>query len=688
MDPQSSNLVTPDEIVVQTAPLFLPISDEVILQTLNEAETQGKTLRQKLNIDKRSHENTEFWRGNQVDATRLDARYQMAHVDNVVRQDLENKIKLATGHMPDIFVAPPDKQDFNMEAARDIQVYLRDRFTGSVTKRIIKNGLRKLDLDLIAVIKARYDQKQKRSVYELVNGRDILFGEGSTVYEDGYTIDGTEVIFHYVNEATQQVLNTFPAKAQELLGALSSDGKQIPSRIRYTEAHFRWYDTKGNINEGVVWRYGPLLLGKMKEPYFDYDNPSLNYFDRVRKPFILFSYSNLGESVYEATTDFEQGIPINRIINRRRRQITEIADRSVPKLAFLGGAMTAELAANINPSPNEAVILSDGYGGDDIKQAMAVIPATPPNPILYNDLVDLRGRVDSIFATHGTTRGEAKTAGESGVSKQISREGDLVTSDDIVDIVVERVINEMAAWEMQFSRLFHDDDRPPLRITDREGDTEYVELNRQKIETDIQVVVKASSTDKQVRRADALQMLTAKAIDPYSLFEDLDVNNPKERMRRLMAFIKSQQTGDYTAYMDILGIDMETPFATEEDADRDIDILANGQQVMLRLPSEKYVSTFMQLVKSPEFNTQYNEFSKTMIQNHVKRLQLLVDDEIAKREAVAGADSQQLAGMPPGGQPPQSDMAGAFQPQQQPNPLTAALQQASQQRQQPAQPQA
>lgn len=688
-DQSGTQLVMPDQITVETPPLYLPITEDVVLSTLNEAEMRGQTLRQKLNIDKRSHENTEFWKGNQVDASKLDARYQAMHVDNVVRQDLENKIKLATGHMPDIFVVPPDKQDFNMEAARDIQSYMRDRFTGSVTKRLIKNGLRKLDLELTAVIKARYDQKQKRSVFELINGSDILFGEGSKVTEDGYTIDGTDVLFHYVEEATQQVLNTFPAKAQELLMALAADGKQIPSRIRYTEAHFRWYDRQSNINEAVVWRYGHLLLGKMKQPYYDYDNPTLNYFDRVRKNFILFSYSNLGQSIYEATTDFEQGVPINRIINRRRRQITEIADRSVPKLAFLGGAMTAELAANINPSPNEAVLLSDNYTGDDIRQAMTIIPATPPNPILYNDLIDLRGRIDSMFATHGTTRGEIKGTSESGISKQITREGDLVTSDDIVDIVVERVINEMVAWEMQFLRLFHDDDRPPLRVTDKEGETEYIEMRRQKIETDVQAVVKASSTDKQTRRADALQMLTAKAIDPYTFFEDIDVNNPKERMRRLLAFIKAQQTGDYSQYMQILSIDEETPFATEEDAERDIDVLANGQQVMLRLPSEKYVSTFMALVKSPEFEAQFSPLGKQMIQNHVKRLQMLVDEEIAKRQAVAGADSQQLAGGPPGAQPPQTDTSTAFQPPQpQQSPLTVALQQASQQRSQAMQPQA
>lgn len=671
METANHDLVTPDQVVIDTPPLHLPIEDSMIIGALDEAERNGMSLRARYNIDKRTKTNIDFWKGKQVDESKLDARFQMVHVDNVVRQNLENKIKLATGHMPDIFAAPPDKQDFNVEAARDIQNMLRDRLNSGTRKRLIKNGLRKLDLELIGIIKARWDNSKKESCFELVDSKDILFGEGSKVTEDGYTIDGTNVLFHYVEQDTQEVLNTFPKKAQDLMGMLGADGKKIPTRIRYTEAHFRWYGQDGSCNEGVIWRYGPLILEKMKQPYYDYDNPQINYFDRPRKPFMLLSYANLGETVYESTTDFEQGIPINRIINRRRRQITEISDRAVPKMVFSGNAMTKEQARNINPSPNEAVILNDTV--TDIRSAFATIPATPPNPILYNDLVDLRGRLDSLFATHGTTRGESRGS-ESGVSKQISREGDLVTSDDIADIVVERVVSEMAGWEMQFARLFFDDDRPPLRVTDRDGETEYIKMTREKIETDIQVVVKASSNDKQTIRADALQLLEAKAIDPYTLMESLDVNNPKERFRRLMAFVEAQKTGDYSKYTEVVGVNIDTHMANEEDAQRDIEALLQGQNVSIKLPSEKYVSTFMAFKQSPEY-ANLDEFAKAMIDHHIKRLQKAVDDEIAKKQDTEGVESQALMG-PPGAANPQApqQMAGAFQSPPQ-DPIMMAMQQ-------------
>lgn len=673
-----NGLVQPDSVSIDSPPLYLPVSDQTILQTLDYAEARGKTVRQKLGIDARANRNIEFWKGNQVDKTKLDARFQEMHVDNVVRQNLENKIKLATGRIPDIFAAPPDSQDFNKDAARNVQAYLRDRLTSSTNKRLLKNGLRKLDLNLIAIIKCLYDKETQRSKYELVDPKNILFGEGSMVPEDGFTIDGTDVLFHYVEEPTQVVLNKFPDKAQELMQQLAVTMKEIPSRIVYTEASFRWYDEKGKANEGVCWRYGTVLLGKMKHPYFDHDNPQVNYFDKVQKNFILFSYSNLGESVYETTTDFEQGIAVNRIINRRRRQITEINDRAVPKLVFLGGTITKTAAESISSSPQEGILLDNpDEGVDDVRKAIYAIPATTPSPMLYNDMVDLRGRLDSMFSTHGTVRGEQQGGPQSGVSKQITREGDLVTSDDIVDITIERVLYEMACWEMQFLRLFHDDDRPPYRVTNSEGETENIEMRRKTIETDLQVVVKSSSNDKATRRADALQMLTAKAIDPYNLMLDLDINNPRERMRQLMAFIKAQQTGDYSGYMDAIGVNMDSAFATEDDAQRDIDILRTGNQVMVKLPGEKYVSTFLALMKSPDFHdpTQFDELARTNIMAHIQRLKRLVDDELAKRQQTAGVDSQ---GLQQQQQPGGPETASAFSP---PGPVGQMAQMALAQRQ-------
>jgi hypothetical protein len=636
-----------DQVSVETPPLYLPIDDAQLLAVIDEAEKKASQEKNKEHVSDRGKQNINFWLGKQVDDAKLDSRYQQAHVDNVAFQDLETQIKLASGKIPDIFCAPPDSEEYNMEAARDMQSWIRERVDTATIKRLVKNGLRKMNLELLAVIKPRWDYVSNDFTFELLQTADMLFSEGSKIPEDGFTIDGTEVTIQYVEESTQVILAKFKKKAEALKAEVGAVTKKqdLPARLRYTEVHFRWFDDQGRMSEGVAWRYGNLILDSMKEPYYDYDNPQINYFDRPRKPYILLSYLNLGKSVYEATTDFEQAMPINRIINKRRRQITEISDRAVPKMVFSGGSLTKETARNISPSPNEGILLEGKT--EDIRKSVFIIPSTPPNPILFSDLQDLRGRVDSIFSTHNITN--IARSRESGVSKQISRESDLVTSDDIVSVVVERVVTELSQWAMQFARLFYDDDRKPLRMTNEEGDTQFVELNRKKIETDIQIIVKGSTNDKATRRSDALQMLTGKVTDPYTLFEDLDVPNPKERTRRLMAFIQAQQDGNWQKYLDMVGIDMATNKADEADAQKDIEILLQGGQPDPgRDPSESYVSTFISFVNSPAYGT-YDQPIRDRVTQYIDSLKAALQ----QKDQAQPAD-QSSAAQPPG-------VAGALQ---------------------------
>jgi hypothetical protein len=255
------------------------------------------------------------------------------------------------------------------------------------------------------------------------------------------------------------------------------------------------------------------------------------------------------------------------------------------------------------------------------------IPASPPNPILYNDILDLRGRIDSIFSTHGTTRGETSSA--SGISKQISREGDLVTSDDIAQVVVERVVKEMAGWAFQFMRLFYDDDREPYQVTNASGEYESVKLNRETIETDIALSVYASTIDKTTRRADALQLLEAQSIDPYTLLEDLNVPNPKERVRRLINWMKASGTGQFEEYLDVVGVKLNDQRADQRDAERDIEALIQGRYVEPdKLPNEAYVATFAAFVQGPDFEM-LDPNARMRINDFITKLRENVNKQIA-----------------------------------------------------------
>lgn len=645
-DPQA----TVEQVTIEHAPLYLPVEDQVLISTIDEAFNGSRQQRQEFGIDQRSRTNNNFWSGKQIDEAALDKRYQMGHVNNVIYPDLENRIMLAAGRTPDIILLPPDHDQQNLEAARSLQAVMRERIDSSTIKRLIKDGLRNLHTDFIAIIKPLWNPHTKDFTFELLLTENVYFGKGSKVPHDGYTIDGSDMVMQWVEEPVKVVMAKFPNSANELmqrLAAQNKDKNKLPSHIRYMEVHFTWYDDQGKPIEGVCWKYQNLILDKMKQPYYNYNGDN-NFFDRPHKPYILFSYQNRGRSVYDSTTTVEQAVPINRVVNKRSRQITEINDRVVPKLAFKGGVISAEMSRNISTSPKEAIVLTSDV--DDINKAMALIPSQPPNRMLYEDLLYNTGRIDTLMATHGTTRGE--TGAESGVSKQISREGDLITSDDLVDIVVERVVYEMTCWGLQFMRLYYDDDREPVRLNDSTGETSFVKLTRPVINTKVDVVVKASTNDKQVRRADAIQMLNAKSIDPFSLFEDLDVPNPKERLKRLLAFQSSQggqgMPPDFSAYLKVIGIslDEQDDIAEQQRAQADIAALKTGQPVSSETqPTEAYVKEFIGFVNKPEFAQLPPEIQQAF-QQHIAQLKQQINGQEQKPSQPSAQASPAIAQTP------------------------------------------
>lgn len=663
---------TQEQITVEYSPLYLPIEDVALISTLDNALLEATQERRKYDIDGRAKVNNRFWQGNQVNDDAIDKRYQMAHTDNVIYPDLENRIMLAAGRIPEIILTPPDSAQGTMEAVRSLQQVIRERVNSGVIKRLIKDGLRNLHTDFIGIIKPIWNPNLKDYRFDLILSENVLFSKGSKVPHDGYSIDASDIVLHWVEEPLKVVLAKFPGKKNELMqlfAKANSNAKTLPSHIRYLEAQFTYYDEEGNAIEGVAWKYQNLILDKMRQPYFDYKNKERNFFDRPHKTYILFSYQNRGRMVYDSTTTVEQSVPINRVVNKRLRQITEIADRSVPKLAFRGGAISAEMARNISTSPKEAIVLTSET--EDIRREMAIIPSQPPNRILYEDLMANRSRIDAMMATHGTTRGEGGS--ESGVSKQISREGDLVTSDDLVDVVVERVVYEMACWALQFMRLYFEDDRDPERMVDKNGDTSFVKLSRPTINTKVSVVVKASTTDKQTRRADAVQMLESKTIDPYTLFEDLDVPNPKERLKRLLSFQMAAATGgtDFTAYLKTLGISLDEADDQAEAARAQADIAAleQGQEVpMDKAPSQAYLTAFVRYVNSADFANLAPEIQQLFAQ-HIQQLKAMFQQQ-AQAQVAATTPAPQM-GAPEAGAPPAPQPQPAPQPTPQPQPQPA-----------------
>lgn len=665
MDFGNSNLRS--EAIVSDVPVIqLPLDEATLNTLLDRAIADANTKLAEKQIIERSDKNRRFWRGQHVDASRLDSSYQSPHVDNIVYQDEESRITLASARVPEITIAPPKDETQMIEKAKRLQRSIRNRIDNNTIKRLIKDGLRMHDLDLIAIVKCRWDANRGKNgdfVFELLDSRSVTFSATSRIVHDGYTAEHCDIIIHWLEEPTQLVLSKFPQKAEQLKALWGFD--QIPSKLRYAEAHFTWYDQQGQLVEGVAWKYNQLILGSDRTPYFDYkgrpyiNNESgqielkfNNHFDRPRKPFMIFSYQNLLDWVYDTTTPFEQAIKINAIVNRRERQITEIADRTVPKLVFSSHAFKSgdaeKYVAKMN-NPRDHILLTGQI--DDIRKAVMIVQGNAPDRVLYEDVAALRGRIDSLFNTHGTTRGDVRS-GESGIARQIAREGDLTITDDIVDFVVERIVFEMANWAIHMMKMYYHTPRP-IKNLGRDGEVEFDEVSNDDIDDDIDVLVKVSATDPQLRRANATDAVNNKTTDPFSYMEDMDIPMPKERVKRLVSWMRGGQDL-YKNYLDMLGIDDEM-FDSAAQAQKDIGELMNGKSVQLsQLPDTAYVEKIAEFMQSPDFQNAEPQ-AQNALQQHVAKMKQMVNNQLQNGQQGNENNPGQDAGIPaaagPQGQP-------------------------------------
>jgi hypothetical protein len=612
-----------------------------------------------LHLDERQKRNRDYWRGRHY-ATDAPGDFHSDYVDPIIYENAETRFTLASQRMPDIICTPHDDNRQSVEDAQIVEKFLNKKVNNKVSQRLIKDGLRQHELFYTACIKCIWDPSLSRGTgdfkFVLVKPSRLLLDPTATIPHDGFTADNMEFIGELLEEPVEVVYSKFPAKAAALKGMLENASAignlPMPTKIKYEEWWLRYYKG-GKTYEAVCWFYLTECLGQQKNPYYDWEGYKVykpkvdkngnykqtttleseqrfyNYFDIPRKPYIFFTYQNLGDSPYDDTTPLEQAIPTQRLINRTGRQITEISDNAVPKKVY-GNTITKEDARRVTNDPDEAIWLDT----PEVDKAMAWIEANPPSPVLIQLLDRADQRMDAIFNTHGPIKGEQGQASESGTAKQITREGDLTQSDDLVDIVVERVVYEQAAWAMQMAKLFYDEPHF-LRTTGKDGQVLSAELTRKSFIEGIDVDVKANSVDAVTNRTDAQNMASRKAIDPLSMFEDMEKSNPRERVKRLIAFLNGANDG-YASYLAETGIQLDSSSNPQpaftvggdqtesaQDAQKDIESMTQGQ---ILSPPDKfdqlYVKTISQFVNSgqfhslpPDIQSNFRDFVKQLSQN-------------------------------------------------------------------------
>jgi hypothetical protein len=580
--------------VTQTPELSLSLDDSDLLDLIQRKRDEYEALLSEKKVRDRSERMVRYWKGTQEGSKRTGAP-EKAYRNNVIHRDLATRIQNATGRMPDIVVMSPsqDSDPSVKEQTRQVEEWLSIRLDSDATRRLAQGAVRDNHLKLRGIWGYRYDPFRKDAVIERKRPDDIILDATARIPEDGYTCDNMEYIGEWVEDFTSSALARFPDKASELLDELDREAraKNAPrsSKIRYLMSTARVSKEDGTPALILVYSYNRILLSKAPHPYWDEREGSaqefgevpenvlhpdlaaalpglglkaplkksrrFNHFPFPRMPYSVFSGENLGDGPLDDTTVVEQALPLQDIVNVRGDQITAINDWAIPKVVVSTSAMTEEKASSISRDPSEIVTVKV-EAGQSVESVFSTFTGEAASPALYGDLEKAVQAIDSFFSTNPVTRGETVTQ-ESGVSKQISREGDLSSADDIAQTMVQRPVEEAANWLVQLAKIYFDE---PTAATSYGSDRSLrkASVSRDMIPDDMQIVVKANAVDKMTQRNLMMNLVTSQGVDPYNLYQALGFPNPKELTVDLINFLNKESDGGLK-YLDGIGANPAAP---------------------------------------------------------------------------------------------------------------------------------
>ncbi len=567
-----------DTIRIEQDPLHLELDDTRMVEVIDDRLAKNQGILKKMNYYDRVEKITNYVKGDQLKDLPRD-RYSLPYMENILFEAQMRNKPIALSRLPDL-LASAGKED---QQSQDNAELLTDIINSDIQKErnraVLGLAYNLRPQWLFSVIKARWNPEMgEHGDYEFyVPHPSNIVMDNTIPTPDAQKM---EIFAEKQEFSVKQIIMMFPDSKEKFLKHINYDemkgskDRRMASKYWVWETWFHWYEEMEDPDtlekkwvriDGTVWKYQTLILHKMKNPYWDYqgkkrvfdlqptedkdlseddvfrklfgedeaeqDTIYYNYFRTPQKPYYIMTYFRSGESPIDYTSEFEQVLPHQDMINAEGQQIFMMNSRTKGKFAFAGNKLEkAEVEKLKLHDYNEAIVLE---GIENIGDALQVWKGDPAPAQLYNSKSDNRSIGFEMMALNATTRGTRETGDETLGARQMMREQDFGVIDDIVEETINPAARWMASWAFQFIRLFYT--RPHLRrLKGKDGDMLHAVITQDLIEDGMEITVGASGVDKIKRVREAMEMAKMGIIDPLTFFEDIGADRAKERAKRSM----------------------------------------------------------------------------------------------------------------------------------------------------------
>lgn len=531
--------------------------------------------------------------------------------------EIEASLKpLAMSKLPDIIVTAGSEGDDKKRITSEQLTKVVDTTNKKREQRqVLGMAFKHLPVYFTAVVKVFWNaQKGKDGDYEFINVNPNYIVVDHTA--TSRNVDDMSFIAQCVPMTAQEVMMKFPAKKQEVIEKLQRKGlqvgqmpswKDLASEIKVWEVWFDWYkrkDTKEllskedmmNIYEpgqtwekvcGVLWKMDTIILDKMLDPNYDHTGEEKmfsygapgdettktevsadmmfhsamsgapipnaeqeqvyhNYFDRPHKPFYFFGYDQWGKIAYDETSRLEQNLRNQENLDSMNKETMDQIKTRVKHIWSKDSGLKKADVQRLDMDDPKIDVMVEGIPAN----VHAEVKPERPDAAQFNAIGNAK---QEMYATAGASAVRGQIQSDTATTNQIAREADFTRADDLVEDTINAASEWMAEWQLQFIKLRYTQQRM-IQIMGPKGEVAYIRLKRDDISDGMEVMIKASSTDKMKAQRNAME--TAKLGPPFTnpidFFKDMDMYDAEGRTQRGLMFM-ADPTGYFQKY--VLGVE-------------------------------------------------------------------------------------------------------------------------------------
>ena len=545
------------------------------------------------NLDKDRKRNYQWWLGNHYEDVDL-YEHNVAYTNNRIYVSVETSIRIAVAREASVNVLPGSEKAIQQQYAMDLEKSVVRIAQKRKLKKKMQGAARDLLTKYVGLLEPIFDGSIDDIDFVKVNPNDVIVSPNSNMFEE------PDMYARKRYGTAKQIAKKFPDKEDAIRKrySLVTDElfKDDTKKRTYMEVWYDDYDEDDNLVVRCAFFLEESLaeeLGVIDNPHWLPEDDPLgrrNFFEKQRKPMIFINYQNSGDTKIDDNAAIDQQIPLNRVLNKRGRQITENADDATGGMVYNASMISKEDMAMLIGASDEKI----GVNGPVTEAVARIAPPVLPSYVL-EDKADARNQIDEMGATTPATRnGQSRygTLGEAVLQQQQD-----YTRQDGLSEAVEDAYLQCYEWTCQLMKVWYTEEKT-ITVRGEDGQFDYVMMQSDKIEDgiDISVVTGSAGPLNKERNQQAVdKWLEQGIIDPLTIYEVYATGQLPSPQRLLERFLKwKNDPQSYTAAM------KKDEF--DRNAQVDIEILLRGQVPKVRSElTPEYIDTIIEYMTSGPF---------------------------------------------------------------------------------------